>query len=499
MTSLKDISRRLSACGCLVDILADYKDDGHEIKRVIFDSRKATKGDLFCCVPGVHSNGYDFAGAAVDSGASALMCADSPNENWGVPVLVVKDVRRAMGRASSLVNGDPSSKMTMVAVTGTNGKSTTSYMIRSIMETKGRTGLLGTIQYHNGVKALRADRTTPEGPDIQDILAEMVSCGCHGCVMEASSHGISQGRLESIEFDAAVFTNLTPEHLDYHGDMDSYFKVKSLLFKKYMKADGKKIFNLDDPYGRILAGEYGSEAVSFGIASSDAVVSAKNLQLYTDGVVFDLSIDGKTSQVQLPFLGKYNVSNALAASATAFALGFSSADILEGLSRVPTVPGRMERYSLDNGVCAVVDYAHTPDALKNLLKACREVCSGRLISVFGLGGERFKGNRWMMGEIAAEMADHVVLTMDNPRGEAPEAIVEDILIGVNKVPGASHETVIDRGRAVETALDQASSGDMVVISGKGPEDYILMKGEKFPYSDADAIRRWAKNKGVSWV
>lgn len=499
MTSLKDISQRLRGCGYLVQAFGLAEDGGCEIKRVVFDSRKASKGDIFCCIPGARVDGHDFIDSAVESGASALMCGRNPDRDWGIPVLVVKDVRRAMGWASSFVKGSPSSKMTMVAVTGTNGKSTTSYMIRSIMETRGKTGLLGTIQYHNGLLGLKADRTTPESPDIQSILADMVTYGCHGCVMEASSHGISQGRLEPMEFDASVFTNLTPEHLDYHGDMESYFKVKSLLFEKYTKPQGKRIFNLDDPYGKRLADEYGDGAVTFGIESKNAAVTAKNLHLCTDGAVFDMDLDGNTFPVQMPFLGKYNVSNVLAASAVALALGYSFSEIMKGLSQVPTVPGRMEKYTLSNGVCAIVDYAHTPDAMLNLLRACKEFCSGRLISVFGLGGERFKGNRWAMGEIAAKMADHIVLTMDNPRSEIPEAIVDDILIGVNKVKDADYETVIDRNEAVRAALDQASPGDVVVISGKGPEEHILIKDRKIPYSDADAVRRWAKDRALSWI
>ncbi len=479
-------------------LLKGFMDSGdREISQVFFDSRRVKNGGLFCCITGSNRDGHSFASDAVEAGAVALMCSNAPEEDFGVSVLIVDDVRRSMGVVSSILNGDPSSRLRMIAVTGTNGKSTTTYMIRSIMSHRFKTGLLGTIEYHDGERSFLADRTTPEGPDIQDFLGSMVSNGCEGCVMEASSHGLSQGRLEGVSFNVAVFTNLTQEHLDYHGDMSSYFDAKAILFEKHMKNKGSAVINVDDPYGKTLMSRLGS-GISFGIDCDDALVSAKNIVLGVDGVLFDLILDGSILPVKLPMVGRYNVQNALGAAAACMSLGFSQEDIILGLEGMPVVPGRMERFVFQGGICAVVDYAHSPDALENLLKSAREFCPGRLISVFGLGGERFKGNRWTMGELAARMADHIVLTMDNPRGEEPEDIVKDILLGVEKVPDASFQVVIDREKAIRTALDMGQPGDVVVISGKGPESYILIKGQKIPYSDSQAVRTWATDNKRSW-
>ncbi|SMG10008.1 UDP-N-acetylmuramoyl-L-alanyl-D-glutamate--2,6-diaminopimelate ligase [Dethiosulfovibrio salsuginis] len=490
--SLKTVAEGLKIKGFLKDIVGDEQTI---IEGVAFDSRNLKKGDLFCCVVGDNTDGHLFAEDAIRSGAVALMCSRIPT-SVSVPVLLVEDVRRAMGLVSSLLEGDPCRSMTLVSVTGTNGKSTTTYMIRSIMSQRLKVGLLGTIEYHDGDRSFKADRTTPEGPDIQALLGRMVVSGCDGCVMEASSHGISQGRLEGLSFDVAVFTNLTQEHLDYHGDMESYFKAKTDLFDSYMKDDSSKIFNLDDRYGRALHSRF-PDGISYGIAS-DADVRADNLSLGVDGIGFDLTIEGSTSPVRIPIIGRYNVSNALAAAAACWSIGFSREEIVTGLEMLPAVPGRMERFVFDNGLCAVVDYAHSPDALENLLRSLRELCKGKLISVFGLGGERFRDNRWTMGEIAAKMADHLVLTMDNPRGEDPEDIVEDILTGVRKIPDASFEIVIEREKAVQIALDLGGAGDIVAISGKGPESYILIKGRKIPYSDSQAVVSWAGSRKRDW-
>ncbi len=479
-------------------LLKGFVDLGdREVSQVFFDSRRVKNGGLFCCVPGNNKDGLSFASDAVDAGAVALMCSNTPDQDLDVPVLIVDDVRRSMGVVSSILNDDPSSKLRMIAVTGTNGKSTTTYMIRSIISQRFKTGLLGTIEYHDGDRSFLADRTTPEGPDIQDFLGSMVSNGCEGCVMEASSHGLSQGRLEGVSFDVAVFTNLTQEHLDYHGDMSSYFEAKAILFEKNMKPEGYAVINVDDNYGKALMSRLGS-GVSFGIDCDDAFVRAKNIVLGVEGILFDIVLDGSFFPVKLPMVGRYNVQNALGAAAACLSLGFSPEEIVLGLEGMPVVPGRMERFVFQGGICAVIDYAHSPDALENLLKSTREFCSGRLISVFGLGGERFRGNRWTMGELAARMADHIVLTMDNPRGEEPEDIVKDILLGVEKVPSASFQVVIDREKAIRIALDMGEPGDVVVISGKGPENYILIKGQKIPYSDSQAVRTWATDNKRSW-
>lgn len=490
--NLKSLADRLKTRGFFKDFMGAPCD----FSGVSFDSRKVKSGDLFCCIPGDHVDGHAFAQKAVDSGAVALMCSSLPDIQGDIPILLVGDVRRAMGEASSFFHDDPCNSMVLVAVTGTNGKSTTTYMIRSILSRKFKMGLLGTIEYHDGDRSFKADRTTPEGPDIQEFLSRMVDSGCGGCVMETSSHGLSQGRIEGLRFDGAVFTNLTQEHLDFHGDMNSYFNSKASLFKSYMKDKSVAVVNQDDGYGRSLLSMIPG-GISYGLGP-DARVRAENVDLRIDGVCFDLVLDSSSFPVKIPMIGGYNVSNALAAAAVCWSLGVSSEDVIRGLEDLPTVPGRMERFVFEDGLCAVVDYAHSPDALENLLRALREICSGRLISVFGLGGERFRDNRWTMGEIGAKMADHLVLTMDNPRGEKPEDIVEDILIGVRKIPDASFQVIIDREKAVRFALDMAGPGDIVAISGKGPEPYILIKGNKIPYSDSEAVTSWGRDRDRRW-
>lgn len=498
MKKTKELIEDLKSSGVVTAIVGQLSDE--VVRSIEFDSRKVTSGSLFCCVPGVHNDGHKFAVAAVKSGATALLCEHIPDGvEKDVPIILTSDARSALGAIASSFYDHPSESLSMVGVTGTNGKSTTTYMIRSIMRGRGKVGLLGTITYDNGTREIEADRTTPEGSEIQSFLSEMVRSCCNGCIMETSSHGLVQGRLSGCLFDVAVFTNLTPEHLDFHGDMERYFEAKKSLFTRYMKPDCKKIFNLDDPYGKRLLRECaGSDVVTYSSKSSSATVTGSDIALDVGGVLFDLAIEGRTNRVRLPLIGGYNVSNALAAAAACYSMGFSYDEIQHGLENIPQVPGRMERYIFEKRGCAIVDYAHTPDALSNLLSAAREICKGRLIGVFGLGGERFRGNRWAMGEIAAQKADHLVLTMDNPRGEDPLSIVEDILEGVRKVEGNSYDVVIDRKDAIYKALDMSKEGDLVVISGKGPEKYILIKGKKTPYSDSESVRSWGKDRGVSW-
>ncbi|MCF4150533.1 UDP-N-acetylmuramoyl-L-alanyl-D-glutamate--2,6-diaminopimelate ligase [Dethiosulfovibrio sp. F2B] len=495
---LRGLVEDLRASGMVSATVGQLHDE--IVRSIEFDSRRVTSGTLFCCVPGVHNDGHNFAVAAVKSGATALLCEHIPDGvEKDVPIILTADSRSALGAIASSFHDHPSRSLSMVGVTGTNGKSTTTYMIRSIMRGRGKVGLLGTITYDDGNKEIEADRTTPEGSEIQAFLSEMVRSCCHGCVMETSSHGLAQGRLSGCLFDVAVFTNLTSEHLDFHGDMERYFEAKKLLFTRYMKPDCKKIFNMDDPYGKRLLGECtGSNVVTYSSKSSSATVTGSDIALDVGGLLFDLAIEERVNRVRLPLIGRYNVSNALAAAAACHSMGFSYDEIQHGLENIPQVPGRMERYLFDKRACAIVDYAHTPDALSNLLSAARDICNGRLIGVFGLGGERFRGNRWAMGEIAAQKADHLVLTMDNPRGEDPLLIVKDILEGVHKVEGNSYDVVIDRKDAIYKALDMSREGDVVVISGKGPENYILIKGKKTPYSDSESVRSWGEDRGVSW-
>ena len=465
------------------------------------DSRRPIKGGLFCCVKGEHLDGHLYAKDAIRAGAAAILC-ERELPDVDVPQLVVSDARKVMGLCAAIIHGYPAEKLMMLGVTGTNGKSTTTILIKSFLESRGiRCGLLGTIFYSDGEDE-PADRTTPEGPEIQRWLSKMVKKGCEACAMEASSHGLQQGRLEGCRFDGAVFTNLTPEHLDYHGDMESYFKAKSLLFEIYMKEDWRGASNADDPYGKRLLSRYPDRLLPYSLKGPiESGVWGLTKEASFDRLTMDIFLPGGQSLigVHIPMIGLYNAYNVLAAVTMGWSLSIPLCDMKKVLENAPLVPGRMERYVFPNGPCCVIDYAHTPDALENVLKALKEVGRGRLIAVFGAGGERFAENRPKMGEVAARLADFVMVTMDNPRGEDPNLIAEQIVTGIRASGyNTPYEVILNRAEAVYAALDMASEGDVVLLAGKGPEQYIIIGKERIPYSDLEAVKSWAQKRNLNW-
>ncbi len=465
--------------------------------RIVQDSRQLQRGDLFACVAGAHFDGHCMIEKAEDLGISGLL-VQRPPESSAVPWIQVSDVRKATGFCASVLMGFPAGRLTMLGVTGTNGKSTTSYMVRSILQSCGvKCGLLGTVVYDDGLRSELADRTTPESVEIQFFLASMVSNGCGACAMECSSHGLVQGRLNGCLFDGAIFTNLTPEHLDYHGDMESYFQAKSRLFKDFMKTDGVLALNVDDPYGRRLAESF-PQAMTWGF-SEKARLRAQDLQTKLDWSAFSLVLDGlPLGRAQIPLSGAFNVANALGATALALALKLGPTAILQGLQSMPQVPGRMERLTLGTGAKVIIDYAHTPEALEKLLGALRPLVPGRLISLFGHGGDRFKGHRPLLGQAAAQWADEVFVTMDNPRTEDPVLIAREIAAGIDgcqkKTP---YRIAMPRDQAIFQALERCEEGDLLVLSGKGPEPYLEIQGVKYPYSDKETVLHWARERGVT--
>ncbi len=406
-----------------------------------------------------------------------------------------------MGKLASALRGNPSSRMRMVAVTGTNGKSTSTYMIRSILERAGqKTGLLGTIVYDDGQGPREADRTTPEADELQEHLASMVENGCEACVMEASSHGLEQGRLGGCLFDAVAFTNLTPEHLDYHGDMERYFRAKESLFDVYTKDGWVGTANGDDPYGRRIARERRGRVLPFSLnGEEEGTLRASILDQSPEGTRISLSWpDGEyTPLLELPLLGRYNVENALTALGVAEGLSIPREIALRGLRETPPVPGRMERIPLASRVACVIDYAHSPDGLEKVLTALRVACPGKLWAVFGHGGNRYVPHRPRLGAIAARLADRIVLTSDNPRNEDPSAIAGQIAEGVRAsgrdVP---MEIIVDRGEAIRFALDRAEPGDLIALTGKGPERFIVYDDRRIPFEDRRCVLEWAESKGV---
>lgn len=463
------------------------------ITDVVSDSRSVRPGTLFCCIRGERSDGHDYIPMARELGAAALLC-ERPVDA-GLPSIVVPSVREVMGEVSAIVYGNPSEKLLMVGVTGTNGKSTTTYVLRSILNAAGiRSGLLGTIVESDGVRERDADRTTPESCVVQRRLAEMVRNGCGACVMETSSHGLFLGRLRGCRFDVPLFTNLNPEHLDFHKDMEHYFQAKRLLLSHYARTGFEGAANADDLYGRRLLEDFPESMRGFALAS-DAFARVTEFRTGLEGTSMTVSMRGFPDlRLRSPLVGNFNVWNVLAA-VTALRGRVEDEALVRGVAEVPQVPGRLERHSLPNGACCFIDFAHTPEALKNVLAAARALCPGRLISVFGHGGGRYSLNRPALGRVAADLADLVIVTMDNPRDEDPAEIAAEIVRGVQESGGARHRVILDRREAVRTALSIAAPGDVVVVSGKGPERYLEQAGVRTPYNDAETVDSWIRSSG----
>lgn len=472
-----------------------------EIGKITHHTSKVTEGSLFCCLPGGRHDGHDFAKEALEKGAVALLC-ERPLD-LELPQIIVTDARQAMAPLAAFLYGFPADSLKMVALTGTNGKSTTTYLVRSVLESAGLpTGLLGTIVYHDGKAETLADRTTPESDEVQEWLSRMVTNGCKACVMEASSHGLEQGRLWGCRFDAVGFTNLTPEHLDYHGEMENYFEAKRRLFAEFTRGKWVGAVNADDPYGRRLIAEFSPNVISYGLAAEKPEnVRANLLSMTLQGIHLDILFPGRgtASNIRVPLTGRYNIYNILSSAAIAWGMGVEEDAICRGLEKAPQVPGRLERYLFKNGVCCIIDYAHSPDALRNVLTTLGELTNGKIWSVFGMGGDRYAPNRPIMGEVASALADELVITMDNPRSEDPASIALQIEQGLQEGGRlAGHRVILDRPEAIHYALDHAKAGDIVLVSGKGPEPYIIIGDRTLAYSDKKTVKDWAEARGLEW-
>lgn len=467
-----------------------------EVDNLVSDSRKVTKGSIFACVEGEHSDGHDFAQAALSSGAAALLC-EHPLKNIDIPQLICPDVRRNMGRVASMLYNEPASGLKMIGITGTNGKTTSTFMTKSILENSGiKTGLLGTVWCDDGVLKEDAEHTTPEGSDLQAWLHRMVSNGCSTCIMEASSHAISQGRIDGVLYDRAGFTNLTVDHLNYHLDMESYFEAKNSLFKNYMRGDWRAAVNIDDPYGELLYRQLGRRCVGYSLINSGADFSACVKKASVEGMEVEISTPEKrnATETKLPLIGVYNVMNALQALSLCWTLGIGREVALEGLVKMRQVPGRLERYLIEKSGTCVIDFAHNPDGLDKILTALRTICEGKLTVVFGASGESDVSKRPLMGETASRIADRVIISSDNPKSEDPSAIAAEILEGAQKY-AAECSVIIDRNEAVSFGLENLKSGDILLLAGKGPESYQILKEGPVPYSDKNAMDAWCRKIG----
>jgi UDP-N-acetylmuramoyl-L-alanyl-D-glutamate--2,6-diaminopimelate ligase len=477
-----------------------------EIAGLAYDSRKVGPGTLFFCVPGEKVDGHEFAAGAVEAGASALVV----ERELGLDVaqVVVPDARAAMAPLAARFWRDPTAELRVVGVTGTNGKTTTAFLIREILEGAGIScGLLGTVKQAVGGVEESVERTTPEAIDLQATFRRMLDAGDRACAMEVSSHAMSLHRADAIHFEVALFTNLTQDHLDFHADMEDYFRAKRMLFEA---GPATAIVNVDDPYGRRLAEDF--ECVTFSAEGAPADYTARNVSFDATGAEFTVvrgsrrsmgrNVDsGSTNwpideeiRVRTGMPGHFNVANALGAFAAAEALGVEAETAAAGLARAARVPGRFEPIDEGQGFAVLVDYAHTPDSLENVLRAARRLTEGRLISVFGAGGDRDRDKRPKMGRAGAELSDLTVVTSDNPRSEEPEAIVAEVAEGARDAAELAVE--VDRRAAIALALGRAQAGDTVVIAGKGHEQgQEFEAGRKVPFDDREVAREELRKLG----
>jgi UDP-N-acetylmuramoyl-L-alanyl-D-glutamate--2,6-diaminopimelate ligase len=463
-----------------------------DVAGLAYDSRHVQPGSLFFCISGYERDGHDFAATAVDAGAAALVL-ERPLD-LGVPEILVESSRVAMGPLAARFYGDPTEELRVVGVTGTNGKTTTAHLARALLEAGGEgCGLLGTVESIVAGTRRPATRTTPEAIDLQADFREMLDGGERYCAMEVSSHALALARTDAVRFAAAIFTNLTQDHLDFHDTMEDYFQAKRLLFvpSDRSRRAGMAVVNVDDPYGRRLAEDL-DDVITFAI-DSDADYRARDVRIELTGSSFELNTPAGDRALTLPMPGQFNVSNALAALATVHALGVELDTLVAALERGVRVPGRVEPVEEGQEFAVLVDYAHTPDSLQNVLNTAHEVGRGRVICVFGAGGDRDRGKRPLMGEIGARLADVLLVTSDNPRSEDPEAIIAEIMAGASaapRPPGAPPVTAeIDRRAAIERAVALAERGDVLVIAGKGHEQgQELAGGVKVPFDDVTVAR-----------
>jgi UDP-N-acetylmuramoyl-L-alanyl-D-glutamate--2,6-diaminopimelate ligase len=457
-------------------------DGSVEITGFAYDSREVGPGTLFFCVPGEKADGHEFAAEAVEAGAVSLV-VERELPKLGVAQVIVPDARAAMAPLAARFWGDPTAELKVVGVTGTNGKTTTAFLIREILEAAGiQCGLLGTVKQVVGGVEEKAERTTPEAIDLQATFRRMLEGGDRVCVMEVSSHALALHRADAIRFEVAVFTNLSRDHLDFHADMGEYFQSKRRLFAA---GPGKAVVNVDDEYGDRLATEF--DCIGFSVEGWDTDFVARDLTHDASGSSFTVAGPCGETYVRTSLRGQFNVANALAAFAAARALGIEPETAAVGLAGAAPPAGRFEPIEEGQPFAVLVDYAHTPDSLENVLRAARRLTEGRVISVFGAGGDRDRGKRPAMGRTGAELSDLAIVTSDNPRSERPEAIIEDVLGGIESRAGVEVEP--DRRVAIDLALTRAEPGDVVVIAGKGHEQgQEFENGRKVPFDDREVAR-----------
>ena len=470
------------------------------VESIAYDSRRVQRDGLFVALRGEKSDGHDFIGQAIEKGATVIV-AERAEKNSRATSVIVENTRAAMADLAARFYNYPTRKLKLAGVTGTNGKTTTTFLIKHICEKAGmRSGLLGTVRYEIGERVLPATRTTPESLDLQELLAQIRDAGCHAASMEVSSHALAQERVRDLEFDVAVFTNLTQDHLDYHGTMENYFEAKAKLFAQLPQREKKKkpvaVINIDDRYGQKLIEKIDNRVsvVTFGTGLK-ADFRASNYRTEFGGASYQLDARGKSYLVRVPLIGRFNVANSVAALAAANALGIGLREAVVSLAKSPQVPGRLEMVPAKRQFRVFVDYAHTPDALLNVIKTLRELEPQRLIVVFGCGGNRDREKRPLMGQVVDQNADHAIITSDNPRKEDPDKIIAEIEKGFR---GNHFEKITDRAAAIARAIELAQPRDIVLIAGKGHENYQEFADHTVPFEDIQVARRAIESHPVEF-
>jgi UDP-N-acetylmuramoyl-L-alanyl-D-glutamate--2,6-diaminopimelate ligase len=473
-----------------IDILEISGDTGTEIAGLSYDSRRTRRGHIFFAVSGEHADGHSFIVKAVENGAVSVVY-ERPGDYFNtlteseVTRIRVEDSREALALASGNFYSRPSASLPVIGITGTNGKTTTSYLIKAILENWGwKTGLIGTIQYMIGEKIFEAVHTTPEAPEFQALLHEMLNSGCKYVITEVSSHALAQKRVDGTIFKAAIFTNLTRDHLDYHKNMEEYFTAKKRLFTELLENGGVSVINYDDSWGKRLILQTRGKVFTYGLGAG-AELRATAVQESFSGLEFGLTLHGEEiCRIESSLMGMPNVYNILSAAGLLFSLGVPWEIIIEGIRKASPARGRFERVEAGQDFLSVVDYAHTPDALESLISTARGISTGKVITVFGCGGDRDRGKRPEMGLVATKLSDLVIITSDNPRSESPEVIISDI------EEGAVRENYIiepDRKKAIRKAVSIAEKGDIVLIAGKGHEGYQEIQEKKYAFSDREIL------------
>ena len=466
-----------------VAVLSSTADGEAEIGEVRYDSRAVGKGDLFVAIRGYATDGHKYIEKALEQGAAAVVCEEAPE---GIPAVVVENSRKALAEIAANRFGHPADSMVMLGVTGTNGKTTTTYLVKHMLEDAGhKVGLIGTNQNLIGSEVIETERTTPESYELHALFARMRDAGCTHVIMEVSSHSLVLDRVHGIRFAVGAFTNLTQDHLDFHKTMENYRQAKAILFT----VSDKGVINLDDAAAPKMLADAKCPCLTYSCGNEKAGLCATNLQLHADGVEFDARYNGETAHVRLPIPGHFSVENALNALGMVLVLGMPLADAAKSMATATGVKGRVEVVPTDTDYTVLIDYAHSPDGVENVLKAVRGFAKGRVVALFGCGGDRDRTKRPKMGRIAADLADFCIVTSDNPRTEEPKAIIDDILEGMkdSKTP---MQVIVDRPVAIHWALEHAQKDDIIVLMGKGHETYQEVNHVKHHMDDREIVAEY---------